>query len=129
MNQLVLILLLMVGLCWHLPAFAEPSTLQIKPHTCVVDAQGVCQVTLQIRFESPTPYAVCFLVRQKQLRFCQPNAAIHELVVQLNVSEKTQIDVVDANNEQVLRIGYLEVASYEPNSTRKRRRFSWSFDQ
>lgn len=129
MNQSGLMLLLLIGLLWQLPALAAPANLQIRPHTCVVDADGLCQAALQLHFESAEPRAVCFLVRQQQLRFCQPGGTVHELAVQLAVSERTRIDVVDAHDEKLLSFGWLELASYEPNTTRKRRRFSWSFDQ
>lgn len=129
MTQISRFLLMFVCLSWHSAFAAEPASLQIRPHTCVTDQNGVCDVSVQLRYESPRQQAVCFLIAAKDLRFCQPNASQHELTVHLVLSANTQIEVVDADNGQVLGSSMLTLASYEPNSTRKRRRFAWSFDQ
>lgn len=106
---------------------AGAEGLQLQPHICVVDSDGVCQVNLQLSYSTDTPQAVCFIISSQSERWCKEVASEHLLSVQLITSTAVTVQVIEQQSGSVLASGTLMLAEFIPSNSRKRRRFSWSF--
>lgn len=117
-------LLLLLFVC--LPA-SGAAGLQMQPHTCVVDSEGICQVNLQMQFETETAQAVCFAISGQSQRWCKAAATQHALSVIFSTRVAVTVEVIEQHSGLLLASGTLLLAEFIPSSSRKRRRFSWSF--
>lgn len=103
------------------------SGLQLQPHTCVVDSDGVCQVNLQLSYDADTPRAICFVISNQSERWCKDPANQHTLSVQLLTRTELTVKVMEQQTGNLLASGTLLLVEFIPSNSRKRRRFSWSF--
>ncbi|MFC6440823.1 DUF3019 domain-containing protein [Bowmanella sp. JS7-9] len=109
------------------PVVDAAQELSITPQTCVLDEQGVCELELAVRFESDDPLAVCIVITAQPSPWCLQAMTLHQLSIALRTSENLTISVINSDDRALLARSELMVAAYVPASSRKRRRFSWSF--
>ncbi|HSG52431.1 MAG TPA: DUF3019 domain-containing protein, partial [Rheinheimera sp.] len=69
--------------------------MQLQPHICVVDSEGVCKVNLQLSYSTDTPQAVCFVISSQSERWCMDVASRHLLSVQLITSTAVTVQVTE----------------------------------
>lgn len=120
----IICLLLLCLVC--APAIGAAG-LQLQPHTCVMDSEGLCQVNLQLSYEAETAQAVCFAISSQTQRWCKTAASQHALSVVLSTRVAVTVDVIEQQSGRLLASGTLLLAEFIPSTSRKRRRFSWSF--
>lgn len=108
------------------PVLADPQ-LTIQPKTCVRDASGACQTTLKIEYTDEQRRAVCIAIRHLTWEECHEEAKRHVVDVEVDTQRDLSITALDAGDRRILGEAKLILATFKPDATRKRRRFSWSY--
>ncbi len=112
--------------CGAWPVFAEPQ-LKIQPKTCVRDASGSCQTTLKIEYSDEQRRAVCIAIEHLTWEECRDKAKRHVLDVDVETASDLNVTALDAGDRRILSEATLILATFKPDATRKRRRFSWGY--
>lgn len=107
-------------------SWAEPQ-LNLQPETCVRDESGECQTTLNIQYTGEERRAVCIAIDHLVWEQCQEEARRHEVSVAVRTHQNLDVTALDAKDRRILSEATLILATFKPDATRKRRRFSWSY--
>ncbi|MBD3584303.1 DUF3019 domain-containing protein [Salinimonas sp. HHU 13199] len=108
------------------PSWAEPQ-LNLKPETCIRDENGECVTTLNIQYTDDERRAICVAIEPLTWEQCQQEARRHEIDVAVRTRQNLQVTALDAQDRRILSEATLILATFKPDATRKRRRFSWSY--
>ncbi len=118
----------MLLLCVATDVYCAEPELHIKPQTCIRGEDSYCKTTLEAVYTDDSNVAICFRIPQLQFEDCRAEQNIHEVQVSVETRDSVNVEVLDANTSVLLRQAKMNVAVFKPEATRKRRRFSWSFE-
>lgn len=119
-------MLLILASMMSIEAQAATTEVNIKPKTCaVIEAGKPCHMKLKVSYQLDTLENTCiWIALRKQPEQCFSSLDV-ALLIDLTLTQDTQILIKDLN-DRILDQFTVQVATYQPVNTRKRRGLNWN---
>ncbi|QYJ89270.1 DUF3019 domain-containing protein [Shewanella halotolerans] len=118
--------MLLLALATSFYSQANSTQVNFKPKTCaVLEAGTPCQMTLKISYKLEALEQTCIWIALKEApEQCFDRLSVDHLL-ELTLTKDTQVLIKDLNNK-VLDEVTIQIATYQPVNTRKRRGLNWN---
>ncbi|QYJ83213.1 MULTISPECIES: DUF3019 domain-containing protein [Shewanella] len=118
--------MLLLALATSFYCQANSTQVNIKPKTCaVLEAGTPCHMTLKISYKLEALEQTCIWIALKEApEQCFDRLSVDHLL-ELTLTKDTQVLIKDLNNK-VLDEVTIQIATYQPVNTRKRRGLNWN---